>query len=175
MNQTISMFEGNRAIDWGTPDGFLDFLATRMNLRFDLDAAASNENHKAPCYFTEEDDGLNQEWYGRVWLNPPYGRKIPLWLKKCSQEIKREGVESIHVLIPARTDTKWFHDIVVRYASTVFLIKGRLNFKHPSNIPGANAPFPSMLVVFDKWPRVMQRAYIKPLTVPTWARGFGED
>jgi len=173
MNHAVH-FSSDRQ-DWGTPNAFMEWLESEMSLTFDLDAAASDENHKAPEYFTKEDDGLNQEWYGRVWLNPPFGRELPLWLSKCAEQIRRDEVESIHVLIPARPDTRWFHDIVVNRASTVYFIKGRFNFRFDRAIKGANAPFPSMLVVFDKWPRVMQRAYMKPLIVPTWARGFGEN
>ncbi len=165
------MFKSERQ-DWGTPDGFLDFLNDELCLRFDLDAAASDDNHKAPSYFTIEDDGLNCEWWGRVWLNPPFGRELPLWLEKCVQEIRREEVESIHVLIPARTDTKWFHEIVVPNAYAIYLIKGRFNFRFDRAIEGANAPFPSMLVHFKRDMCIDGSAAIMTLEVPKISRGF---
>lgn len=166
------MFKSDRQ-DWATPDNFIEWLNDEMCLRFDLDAAASDDNHKAPSYFTVDDDGLNCDWWGRVWLNPPFGRELPLWLEKCVQEIRREQVESIHVLIPARTDTKWFHEIVVPNAYAIYLIKGRFNFRFDRAIEGANAPFPSMLVHFKSdWCGPDGSAALMTLEVPKIARGF---
>lgn len=163
--------------DWGTPDSFMIWLKEEMGLEFDLDAAASDDNHKAPEYFSIEDDALSCNWYGKVWLNPPFGNELPLWLDKCAREIRREDVESIHVLIPARTDTRWFHDIVMPKASMVYFIKGRFNFRFDRAIAGANAPFPSMLVLFAKWggDRRQTHSVMMPLPVPKEARGFGHE
>jgi len=137
-----------------------------------LDAAASKSNTKAPLYFdgTPDCDGLVNPWKGDVWVNPPYGREIPLWLEKAAKEIQREEVNQILVLIPARTDTKWFHEIIMPHAYLVYLIKGRFNHIHPSSKDGANAPFPSMLVKFRK--HNLPECGIATLEVPAFARGF---
>ena len=158
--------------DWGTPDRFMEWISDVFGLEFDLDAAASDHNHKAPCYFTREQDGLKQDWFGRVWLNPPFGRELPMWLEKCVEEIERDEVHSITVLIPARTDTRWFHELVVPYAYEILLIKGRFNFRFDRAIEGANAPFPSMLVSFQKKRTPKDNVFIGTLEVPKIARGF---
>ena len=80
-----------------------------------------------------------------VWCNPPYGKDIEAWVKKASYEIKQDYCNFIVMLIPARTDTKWFHNYVLPY-SKIFYIKGRIKF-------GSNkgsAPFPSLLAIYFK-------------------------
>ena len=79
----------------------------------------------------------------RVFCNPPYGRELPKWVKKCFEESKR--AEIIVMLIPARTDTRWFHDYIYGKAEIRF-IKGRLKFGDGKS----RAPFPSMLVIYRK-------------------------
>lgn len=176
---TLDIFQGERATDHATPRGFMDWLHLHFGWRPDLDAAATVRNTKAPRFFNPHQDGLKQDWFGHVWLNPPYGRAIPEWLEKCVKEAQRcpseGGIESIWVLVPARVDTKWFHEIVMPYASKVCLIKGRFNFIHRSSVENANAPFPSMLVVFNPLQTdgpSMGRAEITTLEVPPEARGF---
>ena len=132
---------------WGTPDSFMEYMKNEFWFVPDLDAAATEENKKAKYCYTEELDSLTQKWYGQVWLNPPYGKVLlPKFLDKCNEEIKSGRIGQMFVLIPARTDTKWFHEKVMRGASEIYLIKGRFNFVSPTLIEGANAPFPSMLV-----------------------------
>lgn len=131
--------------DWATPRAYFD-IVEREFWPFDLDPAADNVNHKAPNYFTKEDDGLSKEWFWKVFCNPPYGRDLKKWVKKCSEEIKRGGgVISICLLIPARTDTSYFHDYIYQKPWVeVRFIRGRLKFWDSLNA----APFPSMLVIF---------------------------
>lgn len=159
--------------DWGTPPAFMEWLQTDFFFEPTLDAAASESNTKAPMFFdgSPDCDGLVNPWEGDVWLNPPFGHELPLWLEKCGQEIKRDEVNQILVLIPARTDTKWFHEIVMRDAYLVYLIKGRFNFVHGDSCEGANAPFPSMLVKYRK--HNLPDCGITVLEVPPEARGFG--
>lgn len=164
------IFIGDRATDWATPRAFLDWLDHERSWVPNLDAAADIRNTKAPHFFNESDDGLSKEWYGNVWLNPPYGRAIPEWLEKCNEQIKRKEVESIMVLVPARTDTKWFHELIMPHAYLVFLIKGRFNHERSNAVAGANAPFPSMLVWYRK--HKFPDAGITTLEVPKEARGF---
>lgn len=114
---------------------------------FDIDVAASDDNHLCDIYFTKESDGLSQDWNGVVWCNPPYGREIKKWLVKAITEIDKGNCKRAVFLIPARTDTKWMHDLVWVYASEIIFIEGRQKFDNNSPY---TAPFPSMLVVFDK-------------------------
>ena len=157
------IFVGDRATDWATPRAFLEWLDNERSWKPDLDPAASIRNTKAPHFFNESD--------GNVWLNPPYGRAIPEWLEKCAKEIKRKEVRSIFVLVPARTDTKWFHEIVMPHAYLVYLIKGRFNFRFDEATPSANAPFPSMLILYRK--HKLPEAGVTTLDVPKEARGWG--
>lgn len=163
----------SRRQDWGTPPAFLDYLRTERTWVPDLDAAASHENTKAPAFFDGDhfdSDGLEQDWFGDVWLNPPFGNEIGSWLAKCAEEIKRPEVNSIMALVPARCDTKWFHEIVMPHAYMIFLIKGRFNFRFDDATPSANAPFPSMLILYRK--HKFPDAGITILNVPKEARGF---
>src|SRR5690349_10782386 len=89
--------------EWETPQDFFDLLNAEFD--FTLDAAATADNAKCPTYFTEADDGLAQDWTGRVWCNPPYGRGIGNWIKKAAIS----KAELVVMLIPARTDTKAWH------------------------------------------------------------------
>ena len=162
--------------DWATPPAFIEWLRVEQLREFDLDAAALQTTAKAPRYFGPDHqipanrDGLAAAWRGHVWLNPPFGREISAWLEKCAEEIKRPEVHSIIVLVPARTDTKWFHELVMPHAYLVYLIKGRFNFSCPGHVKDANAPFPNMLVVYRK--HNLPDAGITVLDVPKEARGF---
>jgi site-specific DNA-methyltransferase (adenine-specific) len=142
VGQALFSSSGN---EWETPDWLWEELDIEFN--FDLDAAASEENAKLSFYYTEEDDALGQPWYNRVegvcniWVNPPYGRGIVEWVRKAYIESQRGA--TVVVLLPARTDTAWFHDWVLGRAEIRFL-RGRLKFSGSEN----SAPFPSMVVVY---------------------------
>lgn len=125
--------------NWATPQDFYDNLNSIFD--FTLDPCASDENHKAPKYYTEADDGLAQSWDGeRVFMNPPYGRAIGNWVKKASEQ--KGGL--VVCLLPARTDTRWWHDYVVGGGANICFLKGRLKFGGQKN----SAPFPSAVVIF---------------------------
>ena len=113
---------------------------------FTLDPAATDANAKCEMYFTQGEDGLSKPWYGNVWLNPPYGRILtPIWVEKVYEEVVELGnADMAMVLLPARTDTIWFHKFVM-YAESIGFIKGRLKFVGEKDA----APFPSMLVYFS--------------------------
>jgi site-specific DNA-methyltransferase (adenine-specific) len=130
--------------DWATPQALFDQLDEIHN--FTLDVAASSSNHKTAKWFGLDHnnpalrDGLTMSWAGEnVWCNPPYGRVIKEWVKKAHQESQHA---SIVMLLPARTDTQWFHDYAIRHKVT--FIKGRLKFGNGQ----VAAPFPSILVEF---------------------------
>ncbi len=124
--------------EWSTPQETFDALDKQF--QFNLDVAATKENAKCKKFFTEKEDGLAQDWSGkRVFCNPPYGRVIGGWVKKCA-----EGGAAVTVaLLPARTDTKWFHQYILGKAEIRF-IKGRLKFGGCKN----SAPFPSMICIW---------------------------
>ena len=127
--------------DWATPLDFYQKLDEEFH--FDLDPSASDQNHKCKKYFTAKDDGLKQSWEGHcVFCNPPYGRMIGKWVEKAYRTNEEFG-NTIVMLLPARTDTKWFHDFIYHKAEIRF-VRGRLKFGNSNN----SAPFPSMVVVY---------------------------
>ena len=128
--------------DWATPQEFFDQVASVYG-PFDLDVCASPENAKCDRFLTKDDDSLAQAWAGRCWMNPPYGRKIGRWVEKAVSEMQRGGV-TVVCLLPARTDTAWWHKWVIPHGHIEF-IQGRLKFGGGVN----SAPFPSALVVFS--------------------------
>ena len=125
---------------WETPQDFFDKLNARF--QFETDVCALPENAKCKRFFTPEMDGLKQEWTGVCWMNPPYGRQIGKWVQKA-YESARDNLATVVCLLPARTDTRWFHDYILPHAEVQF-IKGRIKFGGAK----ANAPFPNMLVTF---------------------------
>ena len=122
-----------------TPQALFDRLNAKY--QFETDVCASPENAKCARYFTVEDDGLAQVWKGRCWMNPPYGRQIGAWVAKAWRSAQAGAL--VVCLLPARTDTAWWHDYVMR--GQVEFIRGRLKFGDAKT----NAPFPSAVVVFD--------------------------
>ncbi len=131
----------SKDMTWGTPQDFFDKLNEEFN--FTLDPCATPETAKCKRFFTPEIDGLKQSWDNEVvFCNPPYGREIGKWVKKSSEA--RGGV--VVMLIPARTDTKYFHEYIYK-KSEIRFIKGRLKFVGKQKGSGS-APFPSMLVIF---------------------------
>jgi len=112
--------------DWETPRDLFDRLDAFWH--FDLDAAANDQNHLCTEYFTKDTDGLAHSWSGRrVWLNPPYGRRMAEWMRKAYEET-RDGRTLVVALVPARTDTRWFHDYIEGHAAEIRFIKGRLKY-----------------------------------------------
>ena len=134
--------------DWATPPSFVKYIENMFDIQFDLDAAASSSNHKAPNYFTIEDNSLFQKWFGNVWINPPFGEALATWIDKMILENHRNTVKSIFCLIPCRPDTKYFHEKIIPNASEIYFIKGRFEFRRDLESRGC-ALFPSMLVVFN--------------------------
>ena len=126
---------------WATPQTFFDELNREFD--FNLDPCADETNHKCEKYFTEEENGLLQDWGGcRVFCNPPYGSSIKDWVAKCYHEGHKEETLVV-LLIPARTDTTYFHDYIEHRAEIRF-VRGRLKFGDSKT----GAPFPSMVVIF---------------------------
>lgn len=128
--------------EWYTPFDLYETLDKEFN--FNLDPCATDDNAKCDNYYTIDDDGLSQEWNGNVFVNPPYGREIKHWVEKSFKESQMDNV--IVMLIPSRTDTRYWHDWIFGKASEIRFIKGRLKFGGSKN----SAPFPSAVVIFRK-------------------------
>ena len=137
MNKEV-MFSSQTDL-WETPQDLFDKVNAEFG--FTLDVCALPENAKCEKFYSPAEDGLSQSWTGVCWCNPPYGRQIGKWVRKAFFS-SVEGA-TVVMLLPARTDTKWFHDYILHRAEVRFL-KGRLKFGGGIN----SAPFPSMLVVF---------------------------
>lgn len=127
--------------EWATPQAFFDELNKEFN--FTLDVSATPENAKCACFFTKEENGLIQDWSKDVcWMNPPYGREIGKWIEKAYLE-SRKGA-TVVCLIPARTDTKYFHEFC--FKGEIRFLRGRLKFGNAEN----SAPFPSAVIIFRR-------------------------
>ena len=128
--------------EWSTPQNIYNSLNAEFG--FNLDPCATNENHKCERYFTKEQNGLLQNWGGgghTVFCNPPYSC-IAKWVEKAYREAQQDNT-TVVLLIPARTDTRYFHDFIM-HRSEIRFIRGRLKFSGHEN----SAPFPSMVVIF---------------------------
>lgn len=108
---------------WETPQTFFDEL--NQEFGFTLDACAVPDNAKCERYYTPEQDGLSQPWDGVVWCNPPYGREVGKWVRRGLMASENGAI--VVMLLPARTDTKWFHDYIYGKAEIRF-VRGRLKF-----------------------------------------------
>jgi phage N-6-adenine-methyltransferase len=135
----------SKTVEWETPQYFFDDL--NREFKFELDVAASTSNHKCDRYCTIDNDGLLVDWHRlgetppTCWMNPPYGRQIGKWVEKGYLESQLGCV--VVCLLPARTDTAWFHDYILDKAEIRF-IRRRLKFGGSAN----SAPFPSMVCVY---------------------------
>lgn len=142
----MGLFKGKFASakqDWETPKEFFDPLNNEFH--FTLDAAASENNAKVSNFLTEKENGLVTSWGNNiVWLNPPYGEgkgSIKDWVKKAYLESTTGA--TVVMLIPARTNTNWFHDYCLKYAEVRF-VRGRVKFGGATH----GLPQPLCLVIF---------------------------
>jgi phage N-6-adenine-methyltransferase len=138
----MAVFGGKFAsatVEWPTPPEIFDPLHAEFG--FTMDVAATAENAKCPIFYTRDDDGLKQSWRGTCWMNPPYGKDVPKWLAKAVKETER-AVTTV-ALIPARTNTNWFHDICLARGEVRF-VRGRPKFGGAEH----GLPQPLAIVVF---------------------------
>jgi len=161
-DKTLSLMFSSKTGEWETPPEV--FRPLDKEFHFTLDVCATPQNAKVSRFFTKADDGLTRDWSRDIcWMNPPYGRVIGDWIKKAYEESLKGA--TVVCLLPARTDTKWFHELILGKAEIRF-VKGRIAFlgegkvidgrvkladfpleKKSKNMPFA-APFPSMIVIF---------------------------
>ena len=126
--------------EWATPQDVYDSLNAEFH--FTLDPCATDQNHKCTLYYTQKENGLLQNWGGHsVFCNPPYS-EISAWVEKAYREVMQDKTVVV-MLIPSRTDTRYFHDFIY-HRSEIRFIRGRLKFGEAMY----NAPFPSMVVIF---------------------------
>lgn len=121
----MSVHFSSKSNEWYTPQYLFDELNEKY--QFTLDPCASHENAKCDKYFTIEDDGLTKDWSKDiVFMNPPYGRNIKRWIKKAYEESVKGA--TVVCLIPARTDTTYWHDYIFNNANNIKFLKGRIKF-----------------------------------------------
>lgn len=131
----------SKSNEWATPQKLFDELNEEFN--FTLDPCATDENAKCNKHFTIEDDGLSKDWSKDVvFMKPPYGREIKKWIKKAYEESLNGA--TVVCLIPARTDTTYWHDFIFDKADDIRFLRGRLKFGNSKN----SAPFPSAIVLY---------------------------
>jgi phage N-6-adenine-methyltransferase len=148
--------------EWETPLELFDALNEIFH--FTLDVCATPLNAKCARYYTKADDGLSSVWHGVCWMNPPYGREIGMWVKKAYESTI--GARAVVVcLLPARTDTRWWHDYVIKHAFKILFLPGRLKFSKNGVAPKSRAPFPSALVIFGQSKQCL-KCFIADHSVP---------
>src|SRR4030095_489748 len=134
-----------------TPADILDAVIACLGT-IDLDPCSnSHESPNVPAtqHFTSADDGLSQCWHGKVFMNPPYGREIAKWIEKLCNEYEAGRVSEAIALVPARTDTDWWDQLVDGYKFVCF-VHGRLTFIGNEEV----APFPSAVIYLGtEWGR----------------------
>lgn len=126
-----SVHFSSQRLDWKTPKAVYQILDAEFNFDFD------------PCPANPKFDGLDVEWGGCNYVNPPYGREIGAWVAKAYAEYQKGKI--VVLLVPSRTDTKWWHDYCMK-AEGIRFIRGRLKFDDQEN----SAPFPSAIVIFNQ-------------------------
>ena len=147
----IAILWSSRYDQWRTPDWLFDRL--NAEFAFGLDAAAVDWNARCREYLTPDEDALTiPDWrpYSEarraVYINPPYSRVVGRWVRKAAEQ-SRLGLVVV-MLILARTDTAWFHDIIWKQASEVRIVRGRVRFGHETKTVDNTCPAPSIVVVF---------------------------
>lgn len=131
----------SKSNEWATPMK----LFNELNKEFDftLDPCSTHENAKCKKHFTIKENGLKRSWSKEtVFMNPPYGREIKKWVEKAYKESLKGA--TVVCLIPARTDTTYWHDFIFGKADDIRFLRGRLKFGDSKN----SAPFPSAIVIY---------------------------
>ena len=134
------LMTSSKDMTWTTPQAWFDYLDLEFD--FTLDPCCEHETAKCKKHYTPQEDGLSQNWKDeRVFMNPPYGKELPKWMKKAYEEARDNGALVV-CFVPARVDTEWWH----RYAAKgeVRFPKGRVTFSDAD----ASAPFPVAIVIF---------------------------
>ena len=144
-NTTMSVMGSSEDMTWATPQEWFDYLD--LEFKFTLDPCCVKETAKCDMFHTPETNGLAHSWKGHtVFMNPPYGREIGIWMKKAYDECRENGVLTV-CFVPARVDTEWWHEYAAK-ATEIRFPRGRVKFAGAMT----GAPFPVAVVIFR--PRV---------------------
>lgn len=136
--------ESAKSIEWGTPPEIFEPLHKEFN--FTLDVCASEGNKKCEKYYSKMEDGLFQNWSGEIcWMNPPFGRLVQLWVKKALEE-SLSGA-TVVCLIPAKTNTNWWHELVIGRAEIRF-VRGRIKFIRDGKQTTQALPWPMAVLIY---------------------------
>jgi site-specific DNA-methyltransferase (adenine-specific) len=141
LHRGTQSWEKARTCEWGTPADFYRALDEEFHFTTDACASPGKGMHDRVHSF----GGLQVAWRGVVWCNPPYGRELPRWIAKAAGHAER-GEATVVMLVPSRTDTSWWHEVVMPRAEIRF-VRGRLRFVAGSG-QVQPAPFPSAVLVF---------------------------
>ncbi len=159
--ELIEAMTSSKKQDWGTPQAFFEYIEDYLGCTFSLDACASKHNHKVSNYYTQEDDAFAQFPNSEtIWMNPPYARGIQT--KFVELAVTWSQFNEVWCLIPARTETKLFHETIVPNAKQIIFIKGRLQHEHENGPQKGSALMPQMLVMFDNSKRALRWMTIEP-------------
>lgn len=147
---TVKHVLSSNSLEWYTPQWLIELVVELFDGRIWLDPcaetpAAPTTPHNVPAatHYTIKDNGLAQPWYATtVFVNPPYGRQLGAWINKAVIEHKVGNADQIVLLVPPRTDTRWFQQIA-RYPLS--FIRGRVQFSGPTHRGNTNTT-PSMIV-----------------------------
>jgi phage N-6-adenine-methyltransferase len=134
----MAVMTSSKDMTWPTPQAWFDYLDLEFD--FTLDPCCERETAKCAKYYTPAEDGLSRSWRDeRVFMNPPYGRNLSVWMRKAYEEARDNGALVV-CFVPARVDTEWWH----RYAA-----KGEVRFPK-GRVRGdtQNWPFPLAIIVF---------------------------
>jgi phage N-6-adenine-methyltransferase len=134
----LAVHYSSASVEWETPQWLFEQLSNEFG-GFNTDVCATVENAKCNHFWTQGEDGLTKQWRGNCWMNPPYGREIAKWVKKAY-----ESDALVVCLLPARTDTAWWHDYCTK--GEIRFLRGRLKFSGHKR----NAPFPNAIVIFEQ-------------------------
>lgn len=134
--------------EWMTPIKFMEVLEERFG-KFTLDPCCTKASAKGSNYMTEKMDGLSLDWWGNVYMNPPYS-DVSAWIDKAIDQAALGNADRVVCLVPARTATKWFRRAALS-ATEVLFVHGRLSFESAlTPTKKSSAPFPSVVLVFEK-------------------------
>ena len=145
-----ALFSSHR-VDHYTPARVVERVVRALGV-IDLDPCSNSReapNIPAGDHFTQTENGLSRPWFGRVYMNPPYGREIGKWARKLVDEYRAGNVHSAVALLPARMDTKWFREFG---GFPVCFIRGRLRFLDQEGREQESAPFPSVVIYLGPEP-----------------------
>jgi site-specific DNA-methyltransferase (adenine-specific) len=136
----MAVMSSSKDTTWPTPLEWFEYLD--LEFGFTLDPCCEHDTAKCAKHYTPAEDGLAQSWKDeRVFMNPPYGREIGVWMKKAYGEARDNGALVV-CFVPARVDTNWWHSYAAK-ATEVRFPKGRV--KNPD---GVAWPFPIAVIIY---------------------------